>query len=336
MTTNGVRVLLAHQDPTIRRRLRQAILGEPDIELVDADGDGRDGDLAAQVRSMHPDIILTDHLGNDQEGERILSALRASPTPTRVVLVNGHTAAPSATSPASLVPIDYYLAETASRAEIVQTLRLIQTPSTYLRYLPSIFSNDDFLGRFLRIFESVLDPLDQQISGLDHYLDPDLAPMRFLPWLASWLDVALSDRWSRADQIALIRSAPELHRWRGTRRGLVEHLRLYTGVEPEIEESAGGLRLGPSTQLGLRTVLGQSGPRHHFTVTLRVPDPGTLDYAAVAVLIDAQKPAHCTYSLSILPVVTTTAPPADLAVINPPATNGRRARAASDDPPPTR
>jgi phage tail-like protein len=296
MAAGAVRVLVTHHDPGIRRRLRQALLGEPDIELLDADGDGRPGDLAERVRRLQPDILMTDGPGEGPESERLRAALRESQTPARVVLVDG--AAPSAPPP---VPVDGVLSETATRAEIVRSVRQIQAPSGYLAYLPALFGQDDFLGRFLRIFESVIEPIDRQIDGLEHYFDPDLTPDAFLPWLASWLDVALDDRWPRARQVALIRAAPELHRWRGTRRGLAHHLRLYLDVEPEIEEAAGGLRLGPSTQLGFRTILGESGPRHHFTVTLRVPDPSGLDYAAVAALIDAQKPAHCTYSLVILP-----------------------------------
>jgi phage tail-like protein len=296
MLPSAVRVLVNHRDPAIRRRLRQALLGEPDLEVLDT-GEGPVADLAGQVHALQPDIILTDTLDDGDGGRRVRDVLLSSLTPARVVLVNGHA---GLTHP-STTPVDLILPETASQADIVRLVRTIQAPSTYVRYLPAILTRDEFMGRFLRIFESVLAPVDQQIDGLERYLDPDLAPEQFLPWLASWLSVTVDDRWPRPRQVALIRAAPDLHRWRGTRRGLIEHLRLYLDVTPEIEETAGGLRLGPSTQLGLRTVLGESGPRHHFVVTLRVPDPAAIDYTAVAALIDAQKPAHCTYSLVILP-----------------------------------
>jgi phage tail-like protein len=338
MAASAVRVLLTHRDPTIHRRLRQALLGEPDIEVLDVDGEARrDGSLAEQVRVFNPDILLTDHLSDDGESRQMLNVLQSSPTPTRVVLVNGQR--PLVAPP---VPVDQYLPETASRIDILRAIRLVQAPSTYLNYLPGIFTRDDFLGRFLRIFESVLGPIETQVGNLEHYLDPDLAPALFLPWLASWLDVTLDDRWPRERQVAPIRAAPNLHRWRGTRRGLIEHLRLYLGVEPEIEETAGGLRLGPSTQLGFRTVLGESGPRHHFTVTVRVPDPRAIDYTVVAALIDAQKPAHCTYSLSILPVSTASdaipATPSPAPRGQAPRTTRRRAagrQPASADRPPS-
>lgn len=308
MVASPVRILLRHAKPEVRRSLRQALLGEPDILLLDPDDDGLPPvELAERIRLLRPDIILTDGLGSDGEHQRTLTVLREGAAPTRLVLI-ADGARPTVPG---LVPIDQYLPETASRADILRTVRLVQSPSTYLQHLPAIFSRDDFLGRFLRIFESALGPLDDQVGHLEHYLDPDLAPDRFLPWLASWLDVVVDDRWPRERQVALIRAAPTLHRWRGTRRGLREHLRLTLGVEPEIEEAAGGLRLGPSTQLGFRTVLGESGPRHHFTITLRVPDPRTIDYTAVAALINAQKPAHCTYTLTI--VDRTSGPASDAA-----------------------
>jgi phage tail-like protein len=297
MAGSALRVLLQHHDPTVHRRLRQALLSEPDIELLDAEAEPAPVvSLAERLRLLTPDIVVTDDLGDRHEGERIRDVLIASPVPARVVLVNGHRPPLP-----SVVPVDGLLSDTASRADIIRLIRRIQSPSTYLSLLPAIFSRDDFVGRFLRIFESVLDPIDRQIGTLESYLDPDLAPDLFLPWLGSWLDTAINDRWPRERQVALIRAAPDLHRWRGTRRGLTEHLRLYLDITPEIEEAAGGLRLGPSTQLGFRTVLGEAGPRHHFTVTLRVPEPRNIDYTAVAALIDAQRPAHCTYTLVILP-----------------------------------
>lgn len=329
MAAGALRILINHENPVVRRRLRQALLGEPDIELLDLET-VHDGDLAARLRGLHPDIILTGSVDVQGENGRLLNLLRSGPTPARVVLVNGRPRPPVAAVDEA-IPVDQFLSETASRAEIIRTIRFVQAPSTYLHYLPAIYSQDEFLGRFLRIFESALAPVDRQIDGLDHYLDPDLAPAIFLPWLASWLDVTIDDRWPRERQVALIRAAPELHRWRGTRRGLREHLRLYLGAEPEIEETAGGLRLGPSTQLGFRTTLGESGPRHHFSLTVRVPDPAAVDYTAVCALVEAQKPAHCTYSLTILPATTPGEPEPEVGGVAPDDSPGAPDEQARED-----
>lgn len=307
MATMALRVLVDHQDAAVRRRLHQSLSGEPDILLLDHQANADQLGLAEQVRRWQPDILLTDGHGDALTNRQLLTVLHASQTPTRVVLLNGA----GRLDETAIIPIAHHLSEQANQAEILRGIRQVQSPSRYLDYLPAIFHRndvngqpvDDFVGRFLRIFESINEPIDRQIDGLAHYLDLDLTNDDFLPWLGSWLSVVVNNRWPRERQVALLRAAPELHRWRGTRRGLREHLRLYLGLEidPEIDETAGGMRLGGTTQLGQGTILGVGGPRHHFTVTLRLSDANEVDQAAIVALIDAQKPAHCTYDLVVLP-----------------------------------
>ena len=60
------------------------------------------------------------------------------------------------------------------------------TSSSYLRYLPDIFHESDFLGRYLRIFESIWEPLEQRQAHIHCYFDPRTCPSALLPWLAEW------------------------------------------------------------------------------------------------------------------------------------------------------
>ncbi|MCC6190909.1 MAG: FHA domain-containing protein [Anaerolineales bacterium] len=161
--------------------------------------------------------------------------------------------------------------------------------STYLKYLPALYSADDFLGRFLLIFESILSPVERTIDNLHHYLDARLTPPEMLPWLASWLGLVLDERWPEERRRELIRAAVELYQWRGTRRGLTEFLRLYTGLAPEIVEP--GLA-------GRRAASGDDAFR--FVVRLRAPNASRIDRAVVEAIIDAEKPAHAGYTLEIV------------------------------------
>jgi len=172
------------------------------------------------------------------------------------------------------------------------------TPSKYLGYLPAIYSEDDFMGRFLKIFEDTLTPIENTIDHLDLYFDSQMAPEGFLPWLASWVDLALDEEWPLEKQRELIGSAVELYQWRGTRRGLREYLRIYTGVEPIIVEHFGGIRLGEHSKLGWNTILGD-GLDHSFTVTIEVDDPSAIDVEKVKSIIEEEKPAHVGYFLEI-------------------------------------
>jgi phage tail-like protein len=160
--------------------------------------------------------------------------------------------------------------------------------STYLKYLPPIYSDDDFMGRFLLIFETILSPIERTVGNLHYYFDAEMTPPELLPWLASWLGLALDERWPDDQRRALILAAVELYQWRGTRRGLSEFLRLYTGLTPEIVELGVGRR-GATAADAFR-----------FTVRLKVPDPSKVDRAVVEAIIEAEKPAHTGYSLEIV------------------------------------
>jgi len=169
----------------------------------------------------------------------------------------------------------------------------------FLKYLPSQYSESEFMGRFLKIFESISGPLEGMIDNLAFYLDPNYAPEELLPWLATWMRVGLDEKWPLERRRELVKSAGTLFRWRGTRRGLREYLRICTGVEPQIVEDFGGIRLGPGSKLGRNTVLGGGNP-HTFTVTFEVEDPASVNVDQVKAIIESEKPAHVAYTLAIV------------------------------------
>jgi phage tail-like protein len=183
-------------------------------------------------------------------------------------------------------------------------------PSKYLKYLPGLYCEDEFMGRFLKIFENIITPIEQVIDHVQVYFDPDLAPEDLLPWLASWVDLVLDEEWAVEKRRRLIGSAVELYQWRGTRRGLREYLNIYTGVEPEITEHIGGFRLGEQSSLGWSTVLGE-GQDHCFTVTLELDDPSAVDLDKVRAIIEAEKPAHAAYNLKVVKRESVEASPAE-------------------------
>jgi len=182
----------------------------------------------------------------------------------------------------------------------------------YLEYLPAIYRSDDFLGRFLMLFESFWGPIERQIDNAPYYFDPDTAPPDFLPWLASWLDLVFDDRWPEEKRRRLLRYVASLYRKRGTKAGLQEYLEIFCDGQVEItEHRAGNFRLGPGTRLGPGIALGTSNTPHMFTVVVRLParspsltgDEGDRETAAyrrmIESIIEAEKPAHTDYTLQI-------------------------------------
>jgi phage tail-like protein len=174
--------------------------------------------------------------------------------------------------------------------------------SSYLKFLPAIYRDDELMGQLLLIFESILSPIERSIDNLAAYLDPLITPGHFLTWLASWLDFSLDPTWPEPRRRELIKSAAELYRWRGTRRGMIRYISIYTGVEPEIIEYIPAMMLDNGTKMGLGAQLGGGGAWHHFTIVVPLDKNSKMEDSNIRIIIENQKPAHSTYTLRFKPV----------------------------------
>lgn len=186
----------------------------------------------------------------------------------------------------------------------------VRPNSSYLNFLPAIYREIDFMGRFITIFEQAFDPAVQTIDVLWAYLDPLTAPEAMLPFLAHWVAWPMEHRWDSQQQRRLIRNAVTLYRWHGTRRGLRYYLHLYTSLPldedlPESEKHISieeifsqGFVLG-KTLIGQDSMLGGTRP-FHFIVRLRPDSPEQIDEQLVRDIIEREKPAFCTYDLELI------------------------------------
>lgn len=166
--------------------------------------------------------------------------------------------------------------ETVSQPTIEPWVGMPQRASRWLQYLPPIYGEDEFLGRFLLLFEDLLGPLQQSIAHFAFYLDPCLAPQTFIPWLNEWLAELVDEHWSLDTQRELLAQASWLYQARGTKAGLLRYLRVCTGCEAEVGEN-------------------EDGP-HTLRVTLRCAGR-EVDRAMVQRIVQANCPAHVTYKV---------------------------------------
>ena len=149
-----------------------------------------------------------------------------------------------------------------------------------LSYLPGIY-HTDFMARFLGIFESILIPIEWNVDNFDLYLDPGTVPTGFLPWLANWFEITFDPTWSEAQRRTLLAEAHQIYARRGTCWALSRVLEIYTGHRPEI------IDLGEDLE--------------PFTFAVKLPlRAGEVNRELVERIIDANKPAHTTYTLKIL------------------------------------
>jgi phage tail-like protein len=151
--------------------------------------------------------------------------------------------------------------------------------SRWLQYLPYMYSDHPFLGRYMLIFEDLFGPLDQTIAHFDLFLDPRTAPESYLSVLADWLGLVLDDRWPAERRRAVLRSAVEMYDFRGTKKGLTQLLEASTECKVDVAENT-------------------DGP-HTFRVVITPPKGKDVDEQMIRHLIDTNKPAHTVYKLQI-------------------------------------
>ncbi len=189
--------------------------------------------------------------------------------------------------------------------------------SCYMQYLPAIYESNDLMNRFLMLFEHYWEPLKGLIAVLPLYFDPTITPPDFLPWLASWFNLALDESLPLERRRALTQKAITLYRKRGTKEGLQDYLQTYTGGEARItEHRANNFCLGEDARLGPGIALGAHNRPHTFSVRLYMPaaagatksgyrtqtdaDRRSADRRMIEALIETEKPAQTDYTLEIM------------------------------------
>jgi phage tail-like protein len=186
----------------------------------------------------------------------------------------------------------------------------IRPYSAYMDFLPVLYREVDFIGRFMKIFEQAFQPIIDSFEVMWANLDPLTAPELLLPFLSHWVGWDLDPILDLKQQRRLMRRAIELYTWRGTRRGLRLYLHLYTGLpldEDILDENAKHISItepiGESFVVG-EAVIGEAilggGRAFHFAVQLRPDSTHQIEEALVRKIIEQEKPAFCSYELLII------------------------------------
>jgi phage tail-like protein len=165
------------------------------------------------------------------------------------------------------------------------------TPHPIGHTLPAVYQEHEFVQRLTAALDEVLAPVLLTLDSFAAYLDPHTAPQDFLDWLAGWVALSLDDTWTPSQLRALVAEAVELHRWRGTRKGLAKHVELLTGATVEVVDNGG---TGWSPRPGAPPP-GTPVPR--IQVTVRTRSDTSVDTVRIRKMIVDSLPAHVPVSV---------------------------------------
>ena len=178
----------------------------------------------------------------------------------------------------------------------------------YMEHLPAIYRRSDAVGRnvvrdICFLFEHMFGSIEEVLNDGHRYYDPQECPPDFIEWLASWTAMVVDMDWPESKKRAIVGRAVDLYRIRGTKRGLILFLKLFTGHEPRIDENQWpfqGFRVGTEARIGLDSVvLPPVQLAHCFIVTMPVKFTDVSPEMVIRIhrIIQMEKPAHTQHYL---------------------------------------
>ena len=206
----------------------------------------------------------------------------------------------------------------------VRAVRVFYPRNSPLEFLPSHWQRDEdaqrFLQRFLSLIEHANTGMESAFEAFLRDLHPDAVPKELVDWLGSLVDMSFDPSWPLDRRRALLGSAMELYRLRGTPEGIRRYIEIYTGQVPVVLESflsrpcrspflgVPGLVLGCNMQLCLcapdKTPDGELYERYayRFTVVVPVSHPcdAQLMKAVIERIVEINKPAHTVHTVEMV------------------------------------
>lgn len=153
--------------------------------------------------------------------------------------------------------------------------------------LPLSMLDDDFMVRFLSIFQELADTYMVQADNLEHMVDSTVAPDAMVRALGSWIGVPPIDP-SLPDlvQRGIVREHGQMLAWRGTSLGLRSLLEMVTQGPVEVVDSGGVYAEGEAP----------TNPAH---VTIRVESSGWTTEDDLLDLVRSELPAAVSFEVHV-------------------------------------
>lgn len=221
----------------------------------------------------------------------------------------------------------------------IRSIRVYYPRASTRQYLPSVYQEEatsaDFVDRFLSLFDTVRDTVSDRIATIAKLFDPMATPAcpsrDFLSWLAGWLGLTLDQTMPLERRRKLVQQAHRLFALRGTPKGMILAIELYTGVRPTLLEhyrirkllftdrsSLGAesrlwgraiverLQLDVNAQIGSFQLVDSGDPlrdpfwQYAYQFTVFVPSCAGMTQQKLQAIVDAAKPAHALGTVQIV------------------------------------
>jgi len=142
--------------------------------------------------------------------------------------------------PGRYLRLQLLLKTNGSVSPTLNSIQIGYPRSSYLQYLPAVYQEDDqsriFLDRFLRIFQTTFDGMDQTLDDLWTRFDPMSVPNSWFNWLASWIAFPINPLWTDNQRRTALKQAGQIYRLRGTPSGVQQLIKQYSGVDARLIE----------------------------------------------------------------------------------------------------
>lgn len=191
------------------------------------------------------------------------------------------------------------------KSPYIRKLRVYYPRTSLIDYLPPIYQQDEehspFLERFLAMFSTFFDDMEDKIDHISAHFDPDAVTGTYLEWLGRWLAITDHEAWGEKKLRELMKQAPELYKLRGTREGLINMLKIYTGTEPFLLEYFQFKQMQETSEL--RQLFAQLyGDNPYCFCIMLGPEVVRTDAQRLTIeqIIEDQKPAYTEGKLIVL------------------------------------
>lgn len=183
----------------------------------------------------------------------------------------------------------------------IRRVKICFPKTSWISCLPEVYQNADknqFLERFLAIFQTLHEELNLEIERIPALIDVESADVEFLSSLSKWLGLYNSHMWKENRLRELLKNFPEYYRKRGSKEAVKKFVRLYTDSESVFVVENFEIRGYPNKE-ELERLYGND-PYSFCVIVYKEQSSLREQYQSLVKIIEESAPANMTPKLIVL------------------------------------